>query len=108
MGTVGAKRGGKPSETLGVEPFVLPAILSLDALDTVRDALVERLDQGALEVRADAVERVSANGLFLLLSAAETAQRSGTDFAITAASPVFAAAIGKLGLKAAFASVLKA
>ena len=54
----------------------LPAVVDLDALDGVRDRLLEAIDAGPVTVSAAAVERVSTNALFMLLSAAETARRN--------------------------------
>lgn len=85
----------------------LPRIVDLDALDTIRDALLDALDTGPVTVAADKVERVSTNALFMLLSAAETAKKAKTQFSILGASDAVTAAIDKLGLGAAFAPVLK-
>jgi anti-anti-sigma regulatory factor len=85
----------------------LPRIVDLDALDDVRDQLMDALHAGAVTVEAHAVERVSTNALFMLLSAAETARRAKHEFSIHRASDAMAASIGKLGLTDAFAPVLK-
>jgi anti-anti-sigma regulatory factor len=85
----------------------LPSVVDLDALDTVRDRLLDALDQGPVTVSAGAVERVSTNALFLLLSAAETARRNNTTFALTSVSASLAAAIERLGLAPQFAVLQK-
>lgn len=85
----------------------LPAVVDLDALDLVRDQLIEALDQGPVTVVAAGVERVSTNAVFLLLSAAETARRSNTSFTLAAVSASLAAAIERLGLGPQFAPMTK-
>ncbi len=85
----------------------LPRVVDLDALDQIRETLIEALHAGPVEVSAGAVERVSTNALFMLLSAAETAKRSGTEFTISGASNVMRGSIEKLGLAPSFAPVLK-
>lgn len=89
------------------QSVALPRVVDLDAIDEVRETLIEALHSGPVDVEAGAVERVSTNALFMLLSAAETARRSGVAFSITGASEVMANAIDKLGLAPSFASVFK-
>lgn len=89
------------------QPVALPRVVDLDAIDEVRETLIEALQSGPVEVVAQAVERVSTNGLFMLLSAAETARRSGGEFFISGASDVMVGSIEKLGLMPDFAPVLK-
>lgn len=90
-----------------VQPVALPRVVDLDAIDEVRETLIEALQSGPVEVVAQAVERVSTNGLFMLLSAAETAKRSGNAFSISGASEIMVGSIEKLGLMPVFAPVLK-
>lgn len=90
-----------------VQSVALPRIVDLDALDDIRDTLLGALNAGPVEVDAHAVERVSTNALFMLLSAAETARIARFDFAISRASTVVTAAIDRLGLGPAFAQILK-
>ena len=85
----------------------LPAIVDLDALDVVRDGLIEAVELGAVAVDASQVERVSTNALFMLISAAETARRNGMGFEICGASAPVKAAIGRLGLDDAFSGLMK-
>lgn len=85
----------------------LPQIVDLDALDGVRDLLLDALDQGPVTVSAAEVERVSTNALFLLLSAAETARRNDYPFALTSISASLRAAIDRLGLTPQFAAMTK-
>jgi len=87
--------------------IVLPAIMDLDALDAVRDTLADALDQGVASVSASAVERVSTNAIFLLMSAAETARRNGAEFSVGDASPAMLAAIERLGLGEHVAGLMK-
>jgi anti-anti-sigma regulatory factor len=85
----------------------LPAVVDLDALDGVRDRLLEAIDAGPVTVSAAAVERVSTNTLFMLLSAAETARRNDFSFTLSAVSASLAAAIERLGLGPHFAALTK-
>ncbi|MBU1306865.1 MAG: STAS domain-containing protein [Alphaproteobacteria bacterium] len=85
----------------------LPAIVDLDSLDGVRDLLLDALDEGAVTISAEAVERVSTNALFMLICAAETARRNHFDFAIEQPSVPFAAAIERLGLGAQFSGMMR-
>jgi anti-anti-sigma regulatory factor len=87
--------------------FALPAVVDLDALDPVRDRLLDAFATCAVTVDAGGVERVSTNALFLLLSAAETARRAGTGFAVARPSTPLVAAIGRLGLETHFADLFE-
>lgn len=89
------------------QSVALPRIVDLDALDEIRETLIEALHAGAVEVTADKVERLSTNALFMLLSAAETARQADFPFSIVKASDVMRASIEKLGLEPVFAPVLK-
>jgi anti-anti-sigma regulatory factor len=95
------------AETADSKIVALPAIVDLDALDFVRDALIEAAELGAVTVDASQVERVSTNALFMLISAAETAKRNGMGFGIAGASAPIKAAIDRLGLDAAFSGLMK-
>lgn len=90
-----------------VQSVALPPIVDLDALDEIREKLIDVLGAGSVEVTADAVERVSTNALLMLLSAAETARQANFEFSISGASQVMQTAIEKLGLRPAFDPVLK-
>ena len=85
----------------------LPPVVDLDALDGVRDRLLEAMDAGSVTVSADKVERVSTNALFMLLSAAETARRGNTSFTIASVSASLGAAIERLGLAPYFSGMTK-
>lgn len=89
------------------QSVVLPRVVDLDALDEIRETLLGALQAGPVDVDAQAVDRVSTNALFMLLSAAETAKQVNFAFAITTASEVMRASIEKLGLTEHFAPVLK-
>lgn len=94
------------TETI-VQPLVLPAIVDLDALESVRDDVMEALEQGPVHVDATAVERVATNALLLFISASETAKRNGFDFKISAVSDPMQAAITRLGMSDAFSNMVK-
>ena len=85
----------------------LPAIVDLDALDHVRDGLIDRVETGPVEIDASKVERVATNALFMLLSAAESSRRGGFNFAISGASASMVAAIDRLGLAGPFSEYMK-
>lgn len=87
--------------------IVLPPIVDLDAIDPVRDALLDAIEIGPVVIAASGVERVSTNALLMLLSAAETARRHSLPLVIAAASPAFIAALDRLGLRPQFAGLLQ-
>lgn len=89
------------------QSVVLPRVVDLDALDEIRETLLGALQAGPVQVDGQAVDRVSTNALFMLLSAAETAKQAKFPFTITMASDVMRASIEKLGLNEQFAPVLK-
>jgi anti-anti-sigma regulatory factor len=64
------------AETADSKVVALPAIVDLDALDFVRDGLIEAVELGALTVDASQVERVSTNALFMLVSASNCLRSS--------------------------------
>jgi anti-anti-sigma regulatory factor len=85
----------------------LPATVDLDALDVVRDGLIDAVELGNTEIDASKVERVSTNALFMLISAAETARRNSFAFGITGTSAPMLAAIDRLGLSDSFSGLMK-
>ncbi|MEO6396092.1 MAG: STAS domain-containing protein [Devosia sp.] len=85
----------------------LPAVVDLDAIDGVRDGLLDAIEQGAVLVDGHAVERVSTNALLMLISAAETARRNSFPFAIAGASAPMLAAIDLLGLRSSFSGLMR-
>ena len=85
----------------------LPAVLDLDSIEEVRDALLGALERGPVTVGGSGVERIATNALIMLLSAAETARRNGFDFRIAGLSAAARTAIDRLGFAAAFAAMSK-
>jgi anti-anti-sigma regulatory factor len=85
----------------------LPAIVDLDALDMVRDQLVDAMDTGPTSVSGDKVERIATNALLMLVSAAETARRNGHSFEVRQPSVPMMAAIERLGLAPSFAGMIR-
>jgi anti-anti-sigma regulatory factor len=85
----------------------LPAIVDLDSLDGIRDGLIDAIEEGPVAVSARAVERVSTNALFMLISAAETARRNHFEFAIEQPSAALVSAIERLGLGAQFSGMMR-
>lgn len=90
-----------------IQPLVLPAIVDLDALESVHEDLVEALERGPVQVDASVVERVATNALMLLMSAAETAKRNGFEFELLKISDPMQAAISRLGMSDAFSTMVK-
>ncbi|ODT71073.1 MAG: hypothetical protein ABS75_10095 [Pelagibacterium sp. SCN 63-23] len=88
------------------QTIALPAVIDLDAIDGIRDQLIDALEEGPASVDAGAVERLSTNALLLLVSAGETARRNQFEFAIEAPSAAMIAAIDRLGLRAQFSEMM--
>lgn len=100
--------GGSPTMGRNAQKTVaLPTIVDLDALDIVRDRLLDVIEHGPVTISAASVERVSTNALFMLLSAADTARRNNFELTITGTSPPMLSAIERLGLSGHFAGMLK-
>jgi len=95
------------AEATAARIVALPAIVDLDALDIVRDGLIDVVEVGPVEIDASKVERVASNALFMLISAAETARRNNFPFAISGTSSPMRAAIDRLGLAASFSGLMK-
>ena len=95
------------AEAMDSRIVALPAVVDLDALDNVRDGLIDAVELGAVAVDASRVERVATNALFMLVSAAETAKRNSFPFEITGASAPMQAAIARLGLQGVFAGLMR-
>lgn len=89
------------------QAIALPAIIDLDSLDGIRDGLIDAIEEGAVTVGAGGVERVSTNGLIMLLSAAETARKNQFDFVIEQPSATLLTAIERLGLGAQFSPLMR-
>lgn len=87
--------------------IALPAVVDLDALDTVRDRLLDAVESGPVTVSADAVERVCTNALLMLVSAAETARRNRYSFEVEKASEPMLSAVSRLGFGETFAGLMK-
>jgi len=87
--------------------IALPAVVDLDALDPIRDELIEALDSGPVTLTCAGVERVATNALLMFLSAAETARQNHFAFAVAEPSEPFRAAVGRLGLGAQFAAIME-
>jgi anti-anti-sigma regulatory factor len=88
--------------------IALPAIIDLDALDGIRDGLIDAIEEGPVTVTGSAVERVSTNALFMLISAAEAARRNHFEFAIEQPSAALTTAIERLGLSTQFSGMMRA
>ncbi len=95
------------ADTADSRSISLPAVVDLDALDIVRDGLIEAVELGAVTVEASRVQRIATNALLMLVSAAETAKRNEYSFAITGASAPMQAAIERLGLDGSFSGLMK-
>jgi len=91
----------------GTTSVTLPEIIDLDSIDSIRDGLIDAIEEGAVCIQAGGVERVSTNALFLLISAAETARRNHFDFFIEQPSAALTTAIERLGLGAQFSGLMR-
>ena len=95
------------AESAETRTVALPAVIDLDALDGVRDGLIDAVELGPVTVDGRAVERVATNSLLMLLSAAETARRNSFGFEISGASAPMRAAIDRLGLRVRFTGLMR-
>jgi|EndMetStandDraft_2_1072991.scaffolds.fasta_scaffold22539_3 anti-anti-sigma regulatory factor len=95
------------AETSDSRGFELPAIVDLDALDVVRDGLLEAVENGSVTIDASRVDRVVTNALLMLVSAAQTARRNQYGFTITGTSAPMLAAIDRLGLAPSFSGLMR-
>jgi anti-anti-sigma regulatory factor len=73
----------------------------------VRDGLIDAIEEGPVALKGAAVERVSTNALFMLISAAETARKNQFDFVIEEPSAALTGAIDRLGLVARFSQMMR-
>ncbi len=89
------------------EIVVLPAIVDLDATDSIREKLLEQIEHGAINIDASPVERVATNSLLMLLSASKSAKAANIDFFIQNPSEQMVGAIERLGLSENFAPLIK-
>ena len=87
--------------------IALPAVIDLDSIDSIRDGLLDAIEEGSITIAGSAVERVSTNALFMLMSAAETARRNYFEFAIEQPSAALTSAIERLGLDAQFSGMMR-
>lgn len=90
-----------------VQSITLPAIVDLDALEQVREQLLDAVGQGAVCLDGGQVERIATNALIMLLSAAHTAQQNTNSLTIDGISDAMQAAISRLGLDDRFAALVK-
>ena len=90
-----------------VKTVALPPVVDLDALDGVRDRLLEVIETGPVRINGAAVERVATNALLMLLSAADTARKANFAFEIAGPSAAMTGAIERLGLTPGFAPMIR-
>jgi len=95
------------ADTAESRSITLPAVIDLDALDIVRDGLIEAVELGAVVIDASQVERVATNALLMLVSAAQTAMHNRFGFSIEGTSAPMLAAIERLGLGGSFSGLMK-
>lgn len=89
------------------EILPLPSVLDLDAIDSVRDWLLQAVEAGNVELDASGVERVATNALLMLRSAADTAKKNGFTLQIPKSSAALDAAIERLGMGEIFSGLVK-
>ncbi|MEQ1899331.1 MAG: STAS domain-containing protein [Devosia sp.] len=95
------------ADSVQTRTVALPAVIDLDALDNVRDGLLEAVESGPVRIDASRVERVSTNALLMLVSASETAKRQNYPFQISGVSASMHLAIDRLGLAPCFSDLMK-
>ena len=95
------------AESAKTRTVALPAVVDLDALDEVRDGLLDAVDLGPVVVDGSKVERVATNALIMLISAAETAKGNSSTLELAGASAPMLTAIDRLGLGPSFSRFMK-
>jgi anti-anti-sigma regulatory factor len=95
------------AEAVQTRTVALPAVIDLDALDNVRDGLLDAVETGPVVIDASRVERVATNVLLMLVSASETSRRQSYSFEISGVSAPMHLAIDRLGLGACFSALMK-
>lgn len=88
-----------------VQTVALPRILDAAALGPLRDTLCVALARGPVLLDGGAVERISANGFHLLLSAARSAAARDVTLTLARASPALSAAAQHLGMAPALVAL---
>lgn len=88
-----------------IQNITLPAIVDLDALENVREQLLDAIGQGAVCLNGAQVERIATNALIMLLSGAETASRNDSPFTIEGMSEAMQSAVSRLGLAGRFDAI---
>jgi anti-anti-sigma regulatory factor len=95
------------AESAKTKTVALPAVIDLDALDEVRDGLIDAIEDGPVVIDGSMVERVATNALIMLISAAETAKGNSNNFELAGASAPMLTAIDRLGLGPSFSRFMK-
>ena len=87
--------------------IALPAIVDLDALDPIRDELVDAIESGPVTVSAALSSMNSALVATRSIAAAETARRNNFAFSVTEPSEAFRLAVSRLGLGGPFTAIME-
>lgn len=89
------------------QDLVLPPVVDLDALEHLRELLLDSIGQGAVVLDGSQVERIVTNALVMLLAGAETARRCDSSLKLKSASDAMTHAVERLGMQAHFAEMIK-
>lgn len=85
-----------------VQAIELPPVVDLDALDGLRDAMLDVIEHASVKIDCSKVERIATNGLIMLLSAGETASRNNYTLQLSEPSSAMQSALDRLGLAPSF------
>lgn len=87
--------------------YDLPGVVDVDAMDAMREWLLETVEVGNIKMNGSAVSRVVTNALLMLLSAKQQAEQANFTFSIVEPSPALTEAIERLGMSKFFAPIIE-
>lgn len=90
-----------------IQNYDLPEVVDVDSMDAMREWLLEAVEIGNIRIEGAAVSRVVTNGLLMLLSARQNAQKNQFTFSIVNPSSALIEAIERLGMENFFAQIIE-
>ncbi len=96
-----------PMAAQNTKTYDLPAVMDVDALDSVRDWLSDAVGHGSVQLNGSQVSRVVTNSLLMLVSAGQSAAKNNFSFTICEPSQPLKEAIERLGMNEIFSNFLK-